>query len=154
MFSSEDTRIILHCLHVRTSLSNAKTIVVSTPDTNVLVLARYCKEINFRIVLDTVTGNKRRLLNVTDIVQNKSEDICAVLPAIHCFTGCDSTNAFVRCGKIAPIKLIEKNPQFVQNLKRVEQEQYCSEALITDMEALTCILYGVIIFNRQNSQSM
>ena len=95
-----------------------------------------------RILFDTDTGNKRRLLNVNDIVQNKSEDICAVSPAIHCFAGCDTTSAFVRRGKIAPIKLIEETPQFVQFLNRVGQEQYCSEALVSDMEALTCAIYG------------
>ena len=106
-----DTRIILHCLNVRTSLPDAKTIVVRSQDMDVLVLlARYCKGINLRILFDTGTGNKRRLLNVNDIVQNKSEDIVAVLPAIHCFTGCDTTSAFVWHVKIAPIKLLEKNP--------------------------------------------
>ena len=94
-----------------------------------------------RILFDTGTSNIRRLLNVNDIVQNKSEDICEVLPAKHCFTGGDTTSAFVRRGKIASVRVIDKNPNFVQTLNRVGQEQYCSEALISDMEALTCAIY-------------
>ena len=53
LFSSQEeaaTRIILHCLNARTSLPDAKTIVVSSPDMDVLVLlARYRKEVNLRI---------------------------------------------------------------------------------------------------------
>ena len=133
VFSSReeaDARIILHCLNIRTSLPDTNTIVVRSPDTDVLVLlARYCKEINLRILFDTGTGNKRHLLNVNDIVQNKCEDIYAVLPAIHCFTGYDTNSAFVRRRKIEPIKLIEKKKQFDETLNRLGQEQYCSEAL-------------------------
>lgn len=154
LFSSQeeaDTRIILHCLNIKTSLPSASTIIVRSPDTDVLVLlARYCKDIQLTVLFDTGVGNKRRLLNVNEIVQNTGEDICSVLPAIHCFTGCDTTSAFVRRGKIAPIKLIEKTPQFIQILSRVGQETNCSEALISDMEALTCAMYGGVTYTNVN----
>ena len=48
------------------------------------------------MLFDTDVGNKRRLLNVEEIVQQKGEDICAVLPAFDYFTGYDTTSAFVR----------------------------------------------------------
>ena len=115
LFSSQeeaDTRIILHCLNVSNSLPQTCCIIIRSPDTDVLVLlAKYCKDIKNKILFDTGMGNKRRLLNVNDIHKNKGEDICSVLPALHCFTGCDTTSAFVHRGKIAPLKLVERNPQ-------------------------------------------
>ena len=152
LFSSQegaDTRIILHCLNIRTSLPDASTIIVRSPDTDVIVLlARYCKDIHFTVLFDTGVGNKRRLLNVNNIVQNTGEEICTVLPAIHCFTGCDTTS--VRCGKVAPIKLIETPTQFIQILSRIGQEINCSEALISNMEALTCAIYGGATYTNVN----
>ena len=54
-----DTRIILHCLNVRTLLPDTNTIVVRSPDTDVFVLlARSCKEINMRIFLTQVQATK------------------------------------------------------------------------------------------------
>ena len=76
------------------------TIIVRSPDTDVLVLlAKYCKDSKPKILFDTGTGNKRHLLSVNDIQKNKGEDICSVLSALHCFTGCDTTSSFVRRGK-------------------------------------------------------
>ena len=126
LFSSQeeaDTRIILHCLNISRSMPQTGSIIVRSPDTDVLaLLAKYCK-IKPRILFDTGMGNKRRQLGVSDIRNNKGEDICSILPALHCFSGCDTTSAFVRRGINAPLKL-------------------CSEALISDMEAFTCAIYG------------
>ena len=65
LFSSQeeaDTRIILHCLNIRTSLPDASTIIVRSPDTDELVLlARYCKDIHLTVLFDTGVGNKRRI---------------------------------------------------------------------------------------------
>ena len=154
LFSSQeeaDTRIILHCLDIRTSPPDESTIIVRSPDTDVLVLlARYCKDIHLTVLFDTGVGNKRRLLNINNIVQNIGDKICTVLPAIHCFTGCDTTSAFVCRGKLVPIKQIEKSPQFIQILRRVGQEKNCSEALFSDMEALTCAIYGGATYTNVN----
>ena len=117
LFSSQeeaDTRIVLHCLNISISLPEAGSIIVRSPDTDVLVLlAKYCKEIKNKILFDTGMGNKRRILCVNNIVQNKGEDVCSILPALHCFTGCDTTSTFVRREKIAPLKLVERNHQYI-----------------------------------------
>ena len=109
LFTSQeeaDTRMILHCQQIATSV-----IIVRSPDTDVMVLlSKFLKIISQTILFDTGMGNKRRLLNVNDIVPVKESDICDVLPAFHSFTGCDTTSAFVRRGKVAPLKVLEKDP--------------------------------------------
>ena len=154
LFSSQeeaDTRIVLHCLHVSNALPDAGAIMVRSPDTDVLVLlVKYCNKIHLPILFDTGTGNKRRLLNVNDILKNKGEDICSVLPALHCFTGCDTTSAFVRRGKVAPVKLVEKSHKFLPVLNRVGQDRDCSEELVNDMEAFTCAMYGHATYTNVN----
>ena len=65
------------------------------------------------VLFDTGTGNKRRLLNVKHIVEVKGSNYCLALTALHCFTGCDTTRDFARMGKIIPLKVLEKFPEFM-----------------------------------------
>ena len=141
LFSSQeeaDTRIILHRLNISTSLPQTGSIIVKSPDTDVLVLlVQYCNEIMPSILFDTGMGNKRRLLGVHDI---RKIYVLSCRPCIV-FTGCDTTSAFVRRAKNAPLKLVEKNRQYIPILHRIGQERQCSGTLISDMEALTCAIY-------------
>ena len=54
LFSSQeksDTRIVLYCLNINTSLPESGSIIVRSPDTDVLVLlTKYCKDIKCRIL--------------------------------------------------------------------------------------------------------
>ena len=62
-----DTRIILHCLNISRSLPETQSTIVRSPDTDVLVLlAKYCKDIQHKILFDTGLGNKCHLLCVHD----------------------------------------------------------------------------------------
>ena len=116
LFSSHeeaDTRMILHCQHIAQHHSTS-VIVVRSPDTDVLVLLlKFSQVIDRTILFDTRMRNNRRLLNVNDIVSAKGSDICDVLPALHSFTGCDTTSAFVRRGKVAPLKVLEPKSGYV-----------------------------------------
>lgn len=146
LFSSQeeaDTRIILHCMHIRDTEPDKTTILVRSPDTDVMVLLmKYSRQISRPVLFDTGVGNRRRLLSVDDIVHQKGENICAILPAFHCLTGCDTTSAFVRRGKVSPLKLVEKNPDFVEILGKLGQEHACSSELQTGIERFICAVYG------------
>ena len=103
LFSSQeeaDTRIILHCDHISRNFSETTVIIVRSPDTDVLVLLSK--------LFEKGMGNKRRLLNIKEIILTKGENVCSVLPALHAFTGCDTTSSFDRRGKIASLKILEK----------------------------------------------
>ena len=110
LFSSQeeaDTRIILHCMHISQTTPTTTHNIVRSPDTDVLVLLlKYAQNIHPVVLFDTGTGNKRRLLNVKQIVEVKGSDLCSVLPALHCFTGCDAVSAFVQKGKLTPLKVL------------------------------------------------
>ena len=99
------TRIILHCLHILQTAPTTTHIVVRSRDTDVFVLMlKYAQDIGPVVLFDTETGNKQRLLNVKQIIEVKGSDVCLALPALHCFTGCETIGVFVRTGKIIPLK--------------------------------------------------
>ena len=80
-------------------LSPDSTIVVRSPDTDVFILLlKFGQDILNSLLFDTGVENKRRLLDVHKIISEVGENICWVLPALHAYSGCDTTSAFVRKG--------------------------------------------------------
>ena len=146
LFSSQeeaDTRMILHCYHISRSSSPSTVIVVRSPDTDVfLLLLRYSQDIDQVVLFDTGVGNKRRLLNVKDVISEKGRDLCTVLPALHSFTGCDTTSSFVRQGKIGPLKTLENNPEYLPTFRDLGQAADVTEDTFMRLEQFACCMYG------------
>ena len=96
-----DTRIVLHCKHIAAKLSPDSTTVVRSPDTDFhILLIKFGQNILNPFLFDTGVGNKRHLLDVHKIISEVGEDICRVLPALHAYSGCDTTSIFVRKGSL------------------------------------------------------
>ena len=45
--------------------------------------------------------------------------MCSALPALHAFTGCDYTSAFLLKGKSRPVYVAEKSARFMNALKEL-----------------------------------
>ena len=102
-----NTRVVLHCKHMAAELSPDSTIVVRSPDTDAFILLlKFGQDILNPLLFDTGVGTKRRLLDVRKIIFEVGEVICQVLPALHAYSGCDTTSAFVRKEKLAPLKTL------------------------------------------------
>ena len=81
-----------------------------SPDTYVFILRlKLGQDILNPLLFDTGVENKRRLLDVHNIISEVGEDICGVLPALHAYSGCDTKSAFVRKGKLAALKTLHKD---------------------------------------------
>ena len=90
------------------------------------------------ILLDTGTGNKKRLI----LAQQYQQELCTALLGLHAFTRCDRTSAFKGIGKVKPIKTLQRSPQFQSSLAQIGDSWQISEDLFLQMEAFTCLLYG------------
>jgi len=106
-----DTRIVLHCLYQSRQCSS---IVVQSPDTDVLVLLlAFSAKIPVNVLLQTGTGANKRLICIATLRQSIGTDVAEALPGLHAFTGCDTNNCFVRKGKKKPYELMKNNPEFI-----------------------------------------
>ena len=76
-----DERLVPHAIHE--TQTGAKRLVILSCDTDVKVLALY-----FNTDLKTNNG----CVLVLVILQDKSQELCSVLPAVHILTGCDTTS--------------------------------------------------------------
>ena len=121
LFSSQeeaDTRMILHCNHMAHSCPETSVIIVRSPDTDVLVLlVKFSQIIDQDVLFDTGMGNKRRLLNVKNIISEKGPELCNVLPALHSFTGCDTTSSFVRRERLARSRFLRNSLNLFAHLR-------------------------------------
>ena len=137
-----DTRIVLHCKHMAAKLSPDSTIVVRSPDTDVFILLlKFGQDILNPLLFDTGVGNKRRLLDVHKIISEVGEDICGVLPALHAYSECDTTSAFVRKGKLAPLKTLLKHKDFIDVFLELGSSDDLKDTTFVKLEEFTCLLY-------------
>ena len=89
-------------------------IVVKFLDTDFLVLlVSYVSDIPQRVLFETGVGNKRSLLHVQGIANDVGEKMSQAQLGYHAFTGCD-TSAFVRKGKVKPLKTLQRYPRFLK----------------------------------------
>ncbi|KAK4322833.1 hypothetical protein Pmani_006431 [Petrolisthes manimaculis] len=62
--------------------------------------------------MDCGSGNSRRYINVTNIVnvlEERQPGLSRALLGYHAFTGCDFTSSFYRKGKLKPLEIVEKD---------------------------------------------
>ena len=78
-------------------------MIVRSTDTDVfLLLLHFCPQFNHLTGLkfDTGVGDKRCLIDITSLHHSMNECLISSLLGFDAFTGCDSTNLFVRKGKL------------------------------------------------------
>ena len=99
-------------------------MIIRTPETVVFVLALgFARSFNCELFIKTGAGvkDKSRIISISRIINKlkgtygfqESEIIYQSIIRFHAFTGCDTTNAFWRKGKVCPLHLMLKNPEFM-----------------------------------------
>jgi len=109
-----DTRVVvLHCLYESQRSEQNRLLIIQSLDTDVLVLLTYfLAKIRPTILFDTGIGNKRTLINVSQIVANIGNNVAKALVGFHAFTGCDCTSAFLQKGKKVLYNLVKNSAAF------------------------------------------
>ena len=121
-----------------------RTVRVKSPDSDVFFLLLYYapKIENVTVLFDTGTGNKKRLINVSDLASGMSEVQCEALLSLHAFTGCDSTSCFKGIGKLKPLKILLKTAKYEATLARLGDSWDVPPDLMEKLDTFTCALYG------------
>ena len=117
---------------------------MKSPDSDIFyILLHYAASMEpITILFDTGTGNKKKLINITELAQGYTPEHCTALLALHAFSGCDCTSAFRGLGKVKPIKTLLKTPRYVRLLSKLGDSWDVSDDLIEGLDAFTCAIYG------------
>jgi hypothetical protein len=102
----------------------------------------FVADMHCKLIMDTGSGDKRRLLDINDIVHEHGNDLCAALLGLHAFTGCDSTSSFMKKGKIRPLKLMKNDSKFLDVFKSLGTSKDVSNADEKIFELFTIKMYG------------
>ena len=136
-----DSRVVLYCKYAHEQ--GYDSVRVRSPDSDVFfILLHHTPALSCTILFDTGTGNNKRLINMTELVADFTQEYCTALTALHAFTHSDSTSAFKGIGKVKPIKLLQKHPRFQNVLAKLGEEWDVSDDVIAGLEAFTCVIYG------------
>ena len=58
------------------------------------------------------------------------------------FTGCNRTSAVVRGGKVKPLTLLKKHPEFLPAFHAQGSGVDIEDRVFKDLEKFTCLMYG------------
>ena len=112
-----DVIIIIYIKYIQTTMSHIKTIKVRAKDSDIFfILLYFAKSFSIDILMDT--GEK--LINISHLADNYSQEYIAALLALHAFTGADYTSVFKGKEKIRPIKLLSQNSTFMHIFAAVD----------------------------------
>ena len=140
-----DTRILFHAKYISQKSLNP-VIVVRSCDTDVFILL-LCHSIQLKAKLWMDTGlsskNTRRNINITELGNLLTDEICSALPAFHAFTGSDYTAAFLRKGKTKPFKLMESSKAYTQAFSQLGSSKEVDQEVLSLLEEYVCSMYGV-----------
>lgn len=137
-----DTRVILHMIEA--DRSTAGDIVVRASDTDILVLLlHHVHRVSSTVWMEVGTRGQGNLryINVTKIANSIGPAMCAALPGLHAFTGCDYTSAFVRKGKNRPYNIVAKSEKFQDAFASLSHAVPTDE-VVKSLHDFVCVLYG------------
>ena len=95
-------------------------ICVSAVDTDIVIYAIYFSTIvahHYSLRSEFVI--RRRILGISNIIQELGEDISSALLALHAFTGNDYTSAFHGIGKKKAFTITRKSQEYVRAFKEI-----------------------------------
>ena len=143
-----DTRICLHAKNADDSADIANIVVRASNTDVAVILIHHCSKFSSTLWMDTgtVSGKNRRYVNLTKIAANLGQKMCKALPAYHAFTGTDYTSAFVRKGKLKPLKILQSSEETQDAFIDI------TSGHISDTAEKTIMAFTAAIFGDKNSQ--
>ena len=131
-----DTRLVLHAVH-----SPCKTVVVSSRDTDVLLLlvSHFPRAQCERLLMMSGTSKKRRYIPIDAVFNSLPTGLHTTLLPFHALSGCDTTSYFANHTKKSTWKVFEEHHKLLSNLGIGN----LTDETIKSAEAFVCRIYNV-----------
>ena len=123
-------------------MSHIKIIRVRANDSDIFIRLSFTKSFTVDILMDT--GEK--LINISHLADNYSQEHISALLALHAFIGADGTSAFKGKGKgkVRPMKQLSQTSKFIHIFAAVGSPWTLNDDhIVNGIEEFTCHLYGV-----------
>ena len=88
-------------------------VVIRSPDSDIFhIFLHHAHQLGIRVMFDTGTGDKRRMLFVTELAGELCAKYCDCILGLYVFTGEDTNFTLKGKGKIIPLKRYKKSRDF------------------------------------------
>ena len=135
-----DTRILLHASHI--AKSSANNIVIWSPDTDVAVLCiHFYKLLKVPLWFRTGVKEHTRFIPIHDLVASLGTKMCNILPGLHALTGCDSTSAISKVGKVKPLKLVQESYSEFKELESMGKKEMPEQETVDKAKLLVARMF-------------
>ena len=137
-----DTRVILYLFYAKEH--HYKHVTIRSPDSDIFFITLYyAKELAPMVIyFDTGSGNKRRLLNITELAHDLGPTYPTSLLGLYCFTGEDCNCAFKGKGKVNPLKKLEQKKRYQACFAKLGDDWEVADELLAELEEFVCFMYG------------
>jgi len=133
-----DCRIIQHAMHA--TRNRKKCIIVLSTDSDVMVLLmHYWSQLKIsglqELWIKTGVGDSTRFIPIHTLASTIGTDVCRVLPAVHCLTGCDYTSKIGTKNAAMEAKPCQYLTDFgfIQNCPNVESQISSAEEYLVQV---------------------
>ena len=134
-----DGKIILHCFF---AAQTSDELLVRSPDTDVfLLLLHFAEQIKKQLHFETGYGQQHKIIDMTTLSDVHKLESDAIL-GLHAFNGCDTISAFLKRGKMKPLKLMRKNPSFRETFQTLDTKITVDPEVLTELEKFVCAMYS------------
>ena len=146
-----DQRIVRHVLHIIHNYDEFKWIVVTTIDTDVLILlisfVGRMENIDPNIQIYAYLTAGKKYYNIIEIAKKLGKDVCMALLFFYCLTGCDTVSSLTGKGKCKAWDTwfnAEIKDEFTRIFKELgDQPEVVTMEQMEIIEQFICLLYGV-----------
>lgn len=136
-----DTRLLLHAHH---AAQCSASVVVVADDTDVMMICLGVNSSfsNAKLFLRRGTKSRVRIVDITKLSQSLGKEVSSALPGLHSWTGCDSVSSFAGHGKVKALKLLQVNAKFRDAFISIGDSWDLKPDVFEVVEEFTCQMYS------------
>ena len=125
-----------------------KCACISTVELDIARYALYLKYCNVLTIsipmyIEIGTGDRRRCIDIRNVVSEIREKVCLALPAFHSFIGNEYTSAFYGIGKVKALNILIRSEDHIRTFKAIGDQFTLNAKLFPLVEQSVCELYGL-----------
>ena len=137
-----DTKVFLCTKHAE--LLGVSAACISTMNSDIAIYALYfALQISVPMYIEIRTSDRRRCIDIRNVVSEIREEVCLALPALHSFTGNDYTSAFYGIGKVKALNILIRSEDHIETFKAIGDQFTLNAELFPLAEQFMCELYGL-----------
>ena len=129
-------------MHAHHAARKYQSLVFVADDTGVFIIClSLSSSIHSNIYVRRGTKSRVRLVDITKLSEALGSEVCAALPGLHSWTGCDTVSALANQGKMKALNIVQQNPKYRGAFSSLGDAWTLAPDVFKHIQEFTCQLY-------------